>query len=59
MTAGTDGHEGVPSHYGLLHARNACSSMTVKEDRLPDDISGTSLAGYGPEIYARHHYTWA
>ena len=24
---------------------------------MPDDISGTSLAGYGAETYARHHYT--
>ena len=24
---------------------------------MPDDISGTSLAGYGAETYARNHYT--
>jgi 5-methylcytosine-specific restriction endonuclease McrA len=24
---------------------------------MSDDISGTSLAGYGAETYARHHYT--
>jgi 5-methylcytosine-specific restriction endonuclease McrA len=24
---------------------------------MPDEISGTSLAGYGAETYARHHYT--
>jgi hypothetical protein len=24
---------------------------------MPDDISGTSLAGYGAETYARYHYT--
>jgi 5-methylcytosine-specific restriction endonuclease McrA len=31
--------------------------MTVKGDKMPDDISGTSLAGYGAETYARYHYT--
>ncbi len=54
---GTDSEEGVPSRYDLLQAENARSSMTVKEDKMPDGISGTSLAGYGAEIYAQHHYT--
>jgi hypothetical protein len=31
--------------------------MTVKGVRMPDDISGTSLAGYGADIYRRQYYT--
>jgi len=61
MTAWTDSHQGAPPRRGTpaasLPAGSARDSMTVKGDKMPDDISGTSLAGYGAETYARYHYT--
>ena len=34
-------------------------SLRTKGGIMSDDLSGTALAGYGAETFARHHYTCA
>jgi hypothetical protein len=58
MTKWTDSPKALHcSSTAGLPAGKTRGSIGVKEDRMPDDISGTSLAGYGAETYARYHYT--